>query len=68
MHLTYRPLETHKESDRPTLEDEVTPALVEALERAFYEWWGENSNQLSMGVCGDVLDLRSKLYAASANS
>ncbi len=42
--------------------------LREALEAAFYNWWAENHEALSLGAAGDVLDLRLRLNAASANS
>ena len=40
----------------------------EALEAAFYDWWADNHEALSLGAAGDVLGLRLRLNAAFANS
>ena len=42
--------------------------LKEALEGAYYDWWGDNYHSLDVGMPGDVLDLRDKLNAAFAKA
>jgi hypothetical protein len=52
----------------PRNEIEITPEMIDALEEAFIEWWGENDYLLRVGLPGDVVDLRLRLNAALANS
>jgi hypothetical protein len=42
--------------------------LREALDRIFYDWWADNDHALSLGLPGDVLELRERLNAAFAKS
>jgi hypothetical protein len=46
---------------------EIDP-LRQALESVYYDWWGENDYLLSMGLPGDVLELRERLNAAFAKA
>ena len=39
-----------------------------ALEGEFKEWFADNHSALEAGLTGDVLDLRLRLNAASANA
>ena len=49
-----------------------TPAVIEplrdAIDRVFYDWWADNDHALSLGLPGDVLELRERLNAAFAKA
>ena len=60
MHLTYHKDDEHTEADRPSLRL--------ALEEVFQDWRADNHSALDAGLPGDVLDLRLRLNAASANA
>jgi hypothetical protein len=51
-----------------TISKAVDDLCRDALEIAYYDWWGDNHHALSLGAPGDVLDLRLRLNAAFANS
>ncbi len=55
-------------SDEVTFPDSLPDPVREALERVYYDWWGENYYALELGLPGDVLDLREKLNAAFAKA
>lgn len=42
--------------------------LREAVDRVFYDWWADNDHALSLGLPGDVLELRQRLNAAFAKA
>jgi len=42
--------------------------LREAVDRVYYDWWADNDHALSMGLPGDVLELRERLNAAFAKA
>lgn len=48
-------------AEPPEIGIEITPAL----ERAFYDWWAENSHAMANGLCGDVQTLFSAFLEAS---
>ncbi len=49
-------------------EIEVTPEMIEALEGAFFDWYGCNFNILEDGGAGDVYGLFLTLNAAAWNA
>jgi len=48
-------------------EIEITPEMIEAAEELFFGWWAKNGHFLSVGLPGDLVDLRLRLNAAFAN-
>jgi hypothetical protein len=46
---------------------EIDP-LREAVDRIYYDWWTDNDHSLSLGLPGDVLELRERLNAAFAKA
>jgi hypothetical protein len=48
--------------------ERLEPIEKEALEAAFYEWWGENDHALALSAPGNVFDLLLRLNAALAKS
>lgn len=55
-----------REAGAPEAGIELTPDEREALEQAFFDWWGDNYHTLVLGGSGDLLNLRSALNAAYA--
>ena len=46
---------------------EIDP-LRGAVDRVYYDWWADNDHALSLGLPGDVLELRERLNAAFAKA